>query len=264
MTHGFIEANDFQHETPISTTDIHRDQDRDIDQEIDDLSAAISALAVDEPNPEPITDLSISVESTVSVTSTTAAPSAFLRDTNAALIADIRAGNTTAIEAFCEMFRPYIRRYAASMSRKLNQQDIEDLTQEVLAVAMAKLGNFRGESQLRTWVIGITRNILLDRLRKMRRQDMHEVSLADLAVVVETEDMTQEGDPERTALERADAEQLHRALKIVSPPLREILILRYVRELSLREIAETTGESRSKVERKLAKAKRQIVAALDT
>jgi len=260
VTHGFIEANDFQHETPISTTDIDRDTNRDIDQEIDDLSSAISALAIDEPSPEPITDPSISV----TTTTVTLAPSTYLRDTNAALIAEIRAGNTTAIEAFCEMFRPYIRRYAASMSRKLNQQDIEDLTQEVLAVAMAKLGNFRGESQLRTWVIGITRNILLDRLRKMRRQDMHEVSLADLAVVIETEDLSQDGNPEKSALERADAEQLHRALKVVSPPLREILILRYVRELSLREIAETTGESRSKVERKLAKAKRQIVAALDT
>lgn len=153
MTHGFIEANDFQHETPISTTDIQSDINRTIDLEIDDLSAAISALAVDEPSPEPITDLSISlsVENTVPVT-----PSPYLRDTNAALIADIRAGNITAIESFCEMFRPYIRRYAASMSRRLNQQDIEDLTQEVLAVAMAKLGNFRGESQLRTWVIGIT------------------------------------------------------------------------------------------------------------
>ena len=250
MTHSFIEAKTNYPPLPLEV------------QEIDALSAA---LAID--------DIDISVDVDVDVV-----PAPFdgleaqhnsyalqqtAHDTNATMIAEIRSGNVTAIEAFCEMFRPYIRRYAASMSRKLTQQDLEDLTQEVLAVAMAKLGNFRGESQLRTWVIGITRNILLDRLRKMRRQDLHEVAIADLTAILETEGMSQDSNPEQTALENADAEQLHRALKIVSPQVREILILRYVRELSLREIAETTGESRSKVERKLAKAKRQVGAVLD-
>ncbi len=246
MTHSFIEAQNNRSPLPLKA------------QEIDDLSVA---LAIDD------IDTSIALDPLIVETAESQHNTYALRqtvhDTNETLIAEIRSGNTTAIEAFCEMFRPYIRRYAASMSRKLTQQDIEDLTQEVLAVAMAKLGNFRGESQLRTWVIGITRNILLDRLRKMRRQDLHEVAIADLTAILETEGMSQDGNPEQTALENADAEQLHRALKLVSPQVREILILRYVRELSLREIAETTGESRSKVERKLAKAKRQIGAVLD-
>jgi RNA polymerase sigma factor (sigma-70 family) len=242
VTHSFIEAQNIH--PPISIEV----------EEIDDLSAALAAEDVH-------TDLFIAQEA--APTENSYAQRQTVADTNATMILEIRAGNITAIEAFCEMFRPYIRRYASSMSRKLTLQDLEDLSQEVLAVAMAKLGNFRGESQLRTWVIGITRNILLDRLRKMRRQDMHEVAIADLAVVLETEGTTPEGNPEQTAMDRADAEQLHRALKLVSPQLREILILRYVRELSLREIAETTGESRSKVERKLAKAKRQVGAVID-
>ncbi len=243
MTQGFIETNN---------TDPHLFEI----QEIDALSAALAADDI-----IPTTD--IATPDPTDPSENRFAQFQTVTDSNTTLVAEIRNGNVTAIEAFCEMFRPYIRRYAASMSRKLTLQDIEDLSQEVLAVAMAKLANFRGESQLRTWVIGITRNILLDRLRKMRRQDMHEVSIADLTAVLETEGTSLEGNPEQTSLEKSDAEQLHRALKIVSPQLRNILIMRYVRELSLREIAESTGESRSKVERKLAKAKRQVGAALD-
>jgi RNA polymerase sigma-70 factor (ECF subfamily) len=47
----------------------------------------------------------------------------------------------------------------------------EDLVQETFLAAMQASDSFRGESTLRTWLIGILRHKMLDYLRKLHRQE---------------------------------------------------------------------------------------------
>lgn len=44
----------------------------------------------------------------------------------------------------------------------------EDLSQEAFTKAIAALRTFRGEAQVRTWLLSITRNTCLDHLRRTR------------------------------------------------------------------------------------------------
>src|SRR5574342_1048299 len=59
-------------------------------------------------------------------------------------------------------FQQKILRY---LTRLVGEADAEDLAQEVLIKVSEALPNFRGESQLSTWIYRIATNTALDRLR---------------------------------------------------------------------------------------------------
>jgi RNA polymerase sigma-70 factor, ECF subfamily len=61
-----------------------------------------------------------------------------------------------------ETFQPKVLRY---LTRLVGEAEAEDLTQEVLIKVSDALPNFRGESQLSTWIYRIATNAALDRLR---------------------------------------------------------------------------------------------------
>ncbi len=61
-----------------------------------------------------------------------------------------------------EKFQPKIARY---LTRLVGEHGIDDLTQEVFVKVSLGLKNFRGESQLSTWIYRIATNAALDRLR---------------------------------------------------------------------------------------------------
>jgi RNA polymerase sigma-70 factor (ECF subfamily) len=61
-----------------------------------------------------------------------------------------------------EVFRPKVLRY---LVRLVGQAEAEDLAQEVMIKVSDALPNFRGDSQLSTWIYRIATNVALDRLR---------------------------------------------------------------------------------------------------
>jgi RNA polymerase sigma-70 factor (TIGR02943 family) len=68
--------------------------------------------------------------------------------------------------------------FAYAAKRLRDRHACEDLVQETLLAAWTARSSFAGQSQLRTWLIGILRHKLIDRLRKSAREtsleDSHE------------------------------------------------------------------------------------------
>ena len=60
-------------------------------------------------------------------------------------------------------------------------QQIEDLAQEVFVAAYQKLDDFRGESGISTWLLGIARNRALHFVRTELRRQRHEDLFANTA-----------------------------------------------------------------------------------
>jgi RNA polymerase sigma-70 factor (ECF subfamily) len=69
----------------------------------------------------------------------------------------------TEFESFQRELKSFILRMTASV------QDAEDIVQETYIKASAKLGTFRGESSLKTWVFSIASNLAKDLLREKKR-----------------------------------------------------------------------------------------------
>jgi RNA polymerase sigma-70 factor (ECF subfamily) len=79
------------------------------------------------------------------------------------LAARLRAGD---MQAFEEVFRQHGTRLYNVALRMLGQPaDAEDALQEVFLQAFRKIGGFKGESSLGTWLYRLAINLCLDRLR---------------------------------------------------------------------------------------------------
>lgn len=99
----------------------------------------------------------------------------------------------------------------------------EDAAQEVFVRLASKLGQFRGEARLTTWLHRVTVNVCRDELRRRRR----------------VQRLTP--DPAPPLSEFAPRRELHEALESLPEALRAPLLLRYFEGLSYEEIAAALG-----------------------
>lgn len=104
-----------------------------------------------------------------------------------------------------------------------DQAAAEDAAQEVFVRLASKLGQFRGEARLTTWLHRVTVNVCHDELRRRRRAQR----------------LTPE--PLPTSQEFAPRRELHEALESLPEALRTPLLLRYFDGLSYDEIAAALG-----------------------
>jgi RNA polymerase sigma-70 factor (ECF subfamily) len=152
-------------------------------------------------------------------------------------------------------------------------EEARDLTQETFLQAFRHLASFRGDADLRTWLYRIAVNQARNRWRwwKRRRRD-RTVSLD--APASESMDAPlsaglagDEGlDPERQALARERELALHAALKSLSRPYREVIVLRDIEGLSYEEVASTldlnVGTVKSRLNRGRTELRRRLEGSL--
>jgi RNA polymerase sigma-70 factor, ECF subfamily len=130
---------------------------------------------------------------------------------------------------------------------------VEDVVQEVFLAAWESLETFRGESSLRTWVLGIARHKVEDHYRKrLRELAVEEHDEASCDEPASSEDLEQ-------AVATHQAGQRTREILAELPEVYCVILLwRYWEKRSLREIAAQTERTEKAVERLLARARQQF------
>lgn len=121
-----------------------------------------------------------------------------------------------------------------------NRQDAEDITQDVMLKVFAKLDSFEGRSSFKTWLVRVTRNACMDWLKKKAISRQYTEALAN--------------EPQQQTTVEYEENRAIGLLKELSPTDREILTLRFVADLSLVEISETTDLSLSATKMRLYRA----------
>ncbi len=143
------------------------------------------------------------------------------------------------------------RLYGASIGRLCmamlgSQVDADDVTQETLLTAHQNLAQFRRESSIRSWLLGIARNKCLQHIEKSRRRGAH-------LWLVKAEE--QEAPmPEDTRALRQRAERARALLDRVKPSDREALILRYTAMLSFKDVATACGIAEPAARQRVSRA----------
>ena len=174
---------------------------------------------------------------------------------------DMADRGTAALElqAVLSLRLPSFYRYALRLLG--NRADAEDAVQEALLAAHKHLHQFRGQSQMSTWLTTIIRNCARMRLRKRPRQ-----------IRVPLYDHIGEGQEysvsERLADPRPNPEdacrnseltaQLRTCTALLSPSLRRTFQLRVVDGLSIFETAQVLGLPRGTVKTQLARARTKL------
>jgi len=174
------------------------------------------------------------------------------------LIARVQRGEN---DLFYELVRPYERRvYAAAFAILRNETDAEDIAQEAMLKAFANLRKFRAEAKFSTWLIQITVNEALMRLRRRRPERM--VSL-DEDVKTEEDSLPREvadwsPNPEQQYNQAELREILTRTIQGLPASFRTVFVLRDVEGLSTEETAEALDLSIPAVKSRLLRARLQL------
>jgi len=167
-------------------------------------------------------------------------------------------GDVAAFEQLVKRYDRKLLRIAQSVTH--NREDSQDVVQETFLKVYQHLAEFRGNSQFSTWLIRITLNQSLMKLRKQRRT--REVSL--------DEDFGTDEDvlPQEVIDWAPNAEELYsvselrnillKTIEELRPILRAVFVLQDLEGLSTEQTAEVLNLSQSAVKSRLWRARLEL------
>lgn len=169
--------------------------------------------------------------------------------------------------AFAEIMRRYGPRVFRVASRFFRQRaQVEEAAQEVFLKAFTQLGSYEARGPLEGWLTRIATNTCLNLLRGMKRRP--ELRASDLS---EDEGAWLEAKMAGAAEERhraagrsrEAADLAERVLDTLSPDDRLVLTLVDGEDTPIKEVAEMTGWTESKVKVQAFRARRRMREAVD-
>ena len=177
-------------------------------------------------------------------------------DNEASLLAEARAGNANAFVSLLNQYSSRIYRLALQITG--NREDAEDVLQETTLKSYAHIQTFRGDSRFYTWLVRITVNEALTRLRK-RCSERH-IPLDEPIETDENNFMPREieswGDnPEDNYATSELQKLLADAMEKLEPQYRLVFALRDIEHLSTEETAQMLGLTATTVKSRLMRAR---------
>jgi RNA polymerase sigma-70 factor, ECF subfamily len=157
------------------------------------------------------------------------------------------------MQAFEELYRRYHRRVYNLCLRMTNRgAEAEDLTQEIFIHVYRKIGGFRGESAMMTWLHRVTVNKVLMHFRRnaVRRERMTDDGESPEPAVKGAKTQSQTPMLDRLALERAIAQ--------LSPGYRAVFLLHDVEGYEHAEVGRILGCSAGTSKSQLHKARKKL------
>jgi RNA polymerase sigma-70 factor (ECF subfamily) len=150
--------------------------------------------------------------------------------------------------------------YALALSR--NRVDAEDLVQETYVRAIRAVRRLRKESNVKSWMFTILRNIWLNQLRQPRVAV--QISGTDMDQVLAAVHSPSANDPHSLLLTRLDQDQVRQAISQLPAESREIILLREFEDLSYQEIAGVLKCPIGTVMSRLGRARSKLRALLSS
>lgn len=150
--------------------------------------------------------------------------------------------------------RYYSKVYSKCLSFSQNGDDAFDMTQEILLKAICNVSSFSGNSTFSTWLYSIATNYCISHSRKKRKQ-YHEDIIAAHQIL--TERMDGEEYKRRVKWEALES-NLDEYLMILSEEERQILVLKYRQNYSVKDLQNKFDLSASAVKMRLLRARTKM------
>jgi RNA polymerase sigma-70 factor (ECF subfamily) len=160
-------------------------------------------------------------------------------------------------EAWDILFRRYqLPLYVYVFELVHDEQTSLDLVQETFIAAVRHIGGLRDDAKFGSWLFGIAHQKCIQRWRKQNRE---EVLLDEIP---ESPDEFEDG-PDDLLIRREQEAQFMQLLNQLPPPQRSVLLLHFIEDFSLDEIAGITGAAVGTVKSRLHYAKKSLRKLLE-
>lgn len=166
------------------------------------------------------------------------------------LVLRCKAGDEAAFAELVERYSPRLHYYLRKMLDR--PEGADDVLQEVWLDVFRGLPKLADTLAFPAWIYRVARNRCALAWRKRDREDRLEVELQSFAEPDE--------EPEFTA---EDATRVHAALDKLAPEHREVLVLRFLEDMSYEDVAKAVGCQLGTVRSRLHYAKRALRLALE-
>jgi RNA polymerase sigma-70 factor (ECF subfamily) len=167
--------------------------------------------------------------------------------------------------AFAEIVRRYSPRVFSVASRFFRQRSlVEEAAQEVFLKAYTQLGSFEGRGSIEGWLTRIATNTCLNMVRSAKRRP--EFSVSDLTedenawLEQHAGDAAAEASVENSVVAEDLADRL---FAVLDPEDQQTLLMIDGENASIKEVAEATGWSESKVKVRAFRARRKVRDAME-
>ena len=136
----------------------------------------------------------------------------------------------------------------------LKREDAEELTQEIFLKVFENLHRYDGSFPLVAWLVSISRNLCIDRYRRLKRERSFRHVSDDSVLPM----LTSGEDPAADALKRERTKLLFWALSEIPDELAEILVLRDLEGLAYEEIGAALSLPDGTVKSRLFRARAEV------
>jgi RNA polymerase sigma-70 factor (ECF subfamily) len=154
--------------------------------------------------------------------------------------------------------------YAVLFRLTENAEEAADLTQETFLHALRAIKNFRGEANLKTWLLRIAVNQSRNRFRWWKRRNREKTISLDAPAASDNETALSEtiasraANPEEEILRRERHRALRTALQNLPEVFREAVVFCDIEGLSYEEIAATLQISVGTVKSRIARGREEL------
>ena len=172
------------------------------------------------------------------------------------LAARVAGGDQAAFDVFFKEYFPRLFRF--TLSRVNNDPDLaEEIVQRTMCIVVRKMGTYRGEALLFTWLCQICRNETVALFRQRRIEMSEDLPIEDHPAVQAALESMQASDDRPESAQRRDeiAHFVKTTLEHLPAKYATALEMKYVQGCSVSEIGEALGVGTKAAESILSRAR---------
>lgn len=153
---------------------------------------------------------------------------------------------------FTVLYRRYASKvFAKCISMLADEGQARDATQDIFIKVLLNLAKFTEQSSFSTWVYSITYNYCIDLIRKKKKMPL--IFTEDVGKVSrETDEI--DDIPDSVLLEM-EQNRLEKVLEYLPPGDKAILLMKYIDDLSIRDIGAVLNKTESAIKMQIMRAK---------
>ena len=169
-------------------------------------------------------------------------------------VAAARAGSPDAWDALFQRYQLPLYAYVFELIR--SEQSALDVVQETFISAARNLPGLRDDDRFGSWLFSIAHRKCVDRWRKSGREEPLVPEIAEALPDLEN-------DPGELLIQREQEAALMKLIEQLSPPQRSVLLLHFIEDFPLEEIAGITATPLGTVKSRLHCGKKSLRKLLE-